>query len=84
MAAIRDTEGVDAYMVERRDMRQVVGGVWEESNMMSALVGAFITPNNVVEKPSSVVLPEKHADFSDIFERLVQINCPPIVNMIQR
>ena len=37
---------------------------------MSVLVGAVITPNNVIEKPSSTVLPKKYSDFLNIFDKM--------------
>ena len=37
---------------------------------MSTLVGAVIIPNNIKEKPSSTVLPEKYSDFSDVFDKM--------------
>ena len=37
---------------------------------MSALVGAVITPNNIVEKPSSTVLSKKYSNFSDVFDKV--------------
>ena len=37
---------------------------------MSTLVGVVITPNNVIEKPSSTVLLEKYSNFSDVFDKV--------------
>ena len=33
-------------------------------------MSAVITPNDIIEKPSSTVLPKKYSDFSDIFDRV--------------
>ena len=37
---------------------------------MSGLVGAVITSNNIIEKPSSTVLLEKYSNFSDVFDKM--------------
>ena len=37
---------------------------------ISTLVGAVITSNDVIEKPSSTVLLEKYSDFSDVFDKV--------------
>lgn len=34
------------------------------------LVGAIITPNDIIEKPSSVVLLKKYSDFLDVFDKM--------------
>ena len=48
----------------------MVSEKWKINATISALVGAVITPNNIIEKPSSTVLPEKYLNFSDIFDKV--------------
>ena len=38
--------------------------------IMNALVGAVITPNNIIKKSSSTILPKKYSDFLDIFNKV--------------
>ena len=38
--------------------------------IISALMGAVITLNDIIEKPSSTVLLEKYSNFSDIFDKV--------------
>ena len=37
---------------------------------MNMLVGAVITPNNIIEKLSSTVLPKKYSNFSNVFDKM--------------
>ena len=34
------------------------------------MVGAVITSNNIIKKPSSTILPEKYSNFSDVFDKV--------------
>ena len=48
----------------------MVSEKWEMDATMSALVGAVIIPNNIIEKSSSTVLLEKYSNFSDVFDKV--------------
>ena len=48
----------------------MVSEKWEMDVIISALVGAVITSNDVIEKPSFTVLPKKCSDFSDVFDKV--------------
>lgn len=39
-------------------------------DIINALVSAVINPNNVIEKPSFIILPEKYSNFSNIFDKV--------------
>ena len=43
---------------------------WEMDDTISVLMGAVITLNNIIEKPSSTVLSEKYSDFLDVFDKV--------------
>ena len=43
---------------------------------MNALVGTVITLNDVIKKPSSIVLPKKYSDFSDVFDKVCADKLP--------
>ena len=70
LAAVYEAEGLDTFMADWRDLKNVVSEKWEMDDTMSALVDAVITPNNIIEKPSSTVLPEKYSDFLDVFDKV--------------
>ena len=70
LTAICEAEGLDAFMIDWRDLKNMVSVKWKMDTTMSALVSAVITPNNVTEKPSSTVLLEKYSDFSDVFDKV--------------
>ena len=70
LAAVCEAKDLDVFMVDWRNLKNVVSEKWEMNTTMSALVSAIITPNNVIEKPSSIVLPEKYSDFSNVFNKV--------------
>ena len=70
LAAICEAKSLDAFMIDWRDLKNVVSEKWEMNDTMNMLVGVVITPNNVIEKPSSIVLLEKYSDFSDVFDKV--------------
>ena len=70
LAAVCGAKGLDAFMVDWRDLKNVISKKWEIDATMSALVGAVITPNNIIKKPSSTILLKKYSNFSDIFDKV--------------
>ena len=70
LVAVCETESLNAFMADWRDLKNVVSEKWEIDDTMSALVSAVITLNDVIEKPSSIVLPEKYSDFLDVFNKV--------------
>lgn len=63
LATVCKVKGFNAFIVDWKDLKNVVSEKWEMDATMSALVGTMITSNNVIEKPSSIILPEKYSDF---------------------
>ena len=57
-------------MMDWRDLKNVVSEKWETDATINMLVGVMITPNNIIEKPSSTVLLKKYSDFSDVFNKV--------------
>ena len=70
LAAVCEAKNLDAFMMDWRDLKNMVSEKWEVDATMNALVGAVITPNDIIKKSSSTVLPEKYSDFSDIFDKV--------------
>lgn len=49
---------------------------WEMNTTINVLVGAVITPNDVIEKPSSIILLKKYSNFSDVFDKICADKLP--------
>ena len=64
LAAVCEAKSLDAFMVAWRDLKNMISEKWEMDDTMNMLVDTVITPNNIIEKPSSTVLPEKYSDTS--------------------
>ena len=70
LATVCKVKGFNTFIVDWKDLKNVVSEKWEMDATMSALVGTMITSNNVIEKPSSTILPEKYSDFLDVFDKV--------------
>ena len=70
LAAVCEAKGLNAFMVDWRDLKNVISEKWEMNAILSALVGVVITLNNVIKKPNSTILLEKYSDFSDVFDKV--------------
>ena len=57
-------------MVDWKDLKNIISEKWEIDATMNALVDAVIIPNNIIEKSSSTILPEKYSDFLDVFDKV--------------
>ena len=70
LAAVCEAKGLDAFMVDWKDLKNMINEKWEMDAIISELVDAVITPNNIIEKPSFTVLLEKYSNFSDVFNKV--------------
>ena len=76
LAAICEAEGLNAFMVDWRDLKNMLSEKWEMNTTINVLVGAVITPNDIIEKPSSTILLKKYSDFSDVFDKICADKLP--------
>ena len=70
LAAVCEAKSLDAFITDWRDLKNVVSEKWEKDDIINVLMGAVITPNNVIKKPSSTILLEKYSDFLDVFDKV--------------
>ena len=70
LVAVCEAKGLNAFIVDWKDLKNVVSNKWKMNAIMSMLVNAVITPNDVIEKPSSTVLLKKYSDFSYVFDEV--------------
>ncbi|MCJ1423595.1 hypothetical protein MMC29_001479 [Sticta canariensis] len=70
-------EGVKAYLDQWREVNEE--NTWEDE---ADVIAAAICPDDVEEHPSDVVLSEKYADFSDVFDKVEANKLPPHIDLV--